>query len=87
MPSRYGLHMTAVDPMRPDGQKTERIQLLITPRHREMLVALAHWQRRSMNSVLRLAIERIYEVELLAAQKREITGVSRGTSHVSGKTT
>lgn len=73
--------------MRPDGQKTERIQLLVTPRHREMLESLAHWQRRSMNSVLRLAIERVYEIELLAAQKRETAaaGNSRGSSSVIGR--
>jgi hypothetical protein len=79
--------MACPDPMRPTEPNSVRVQLLMTPRHREMLHYIAHCQRRTMASAMRVAIERIYEIELLAAQKRETAaaGNSRGSSTVIGR--
>lgn len=47
-------------------KRNVRMQVLLTAQHREMLEWLARHQRRSMNDVVRLAVERVYQAELLA---------------------
>ena len=62
------------------SKRTTRMSLLLTPEQRQMLEWLAQVQRRSMNDVIGLAIERIYQVEQNREAKMKAGGVSRASA-------
>lgn len=62
--------------------KTERLQLVMTPRQKEMLKQVAQKQRRSMNDVIRLAIEGLYQRQMMQGS----AGQSGAQARSSGDT-
>jgi hypothetical protein len=75
--------MSTIDPMAINGPCLDRVTVLITPGHRQMLQYLAKRQRRTLNSVVRVAIERVYEVERRSEETS--VGRARGGSSVVGR--
>ena len=58
-----------------------RLDFLMSARHREMLKRLADARQVSLGAMIRLLIERAYELETL----RETTGRARATGSASGR--
>jgi hypothetical protein len=57
-----------------------RLHVLLDARAKKMLEELAARHRRSMGDVVRLAIERIYQIDMMKAG----AGVAQGASRAAG---
>lgn len=73
----------SIAPQSCDGPANLAMKVLITTGHREMLRWLARRQRRTMNAVIRVAIERVYEVERAAEIRSR--GVAQGHGNATGR--